>query len=78
MTELRFDESLYDGFAVDEAAKAFEPFLAIERERAGGAFILRVTLTERARAEGHEEADAAGALANYALAKTIETRGSAR
>lgn len=76
MTELRFDEALYDGFAIDEAAKVFEPFLAIERERARGFFVLRVSLTEAAAADGHVEADAAAELANYALGKTIERKGS--
>lgn len=76
MIELRFDETLYDGFAVDEAAKAFEPFLASERERADGAFVLRVTLTELATKDGHAEADVAAALANYALGKTVEKRGT--
>lgn len=76
MIELRFDETVYDGFAVDEAAKAFEPFLEVERDRADGAFVLRVTMTASATAEGHAEADVAAELANYALGKTIEKRGS--
>ncbi len=74
MTELRFDEGLYDGFAIDEAAKAFEPFAVIERERAGGAFVLRVALTPAPDAPSEE--DVAAELCNYALAKTIERRGA--
>jgi hypothetical protein len=74
--ELRFDETLYDGLAVDEAAKVFEPFLVAERERAEGAFVLRVTLTELAAEEGHAEPDVAAALASYALGKTVEKRGT--
>jgi hypothetical protein len=74
--ELRFEEALYDGFAIDEAAKAFEPFASIERERRDGAFILRVTLSDGAAADGHAEADVASELANHALGKTIERRGA--
>ncbi len=77
MIELRFEETLYDGFAIDEAAKTFEPFATIDREREGGAFILRVTLAESAAADGHAEADVAAELANHALGKTIERRGAA-
>jgi len=74
--ELRFDEKLYDGFAVDEAAKTFEPFASIAREREGGAFILRVTIEEAAAGDGHTEDEVAAELANYALGKTIEKRGA--
>ena len=76
MIELRFEEALYDGFAIDEAAKTFEPFALIARERQDGAFILRVTLSESAAAGGHAEADVASELANHALGKTIERRGA--
>lgn len=76
MIELRFDEKLYDGFAVDEAAKTFEPFASIAREREGGAWVLRVTIAESATAGGHTEDEVASELANYALGKTIERRGA--
>lgn len=76
MIELRFDEKLYDGFAVDEAAKTFEPFATIAREREAGAFILRVTIEKAAVDDGHTETEVAAELANYALGKTIEKRGT--
>jgi hypothetical protein len=75
--ELRFDERLYDGFAVDEAAKTFEPFADITREREGGAWVLRVTLRDEAAGDGHTEDEVASELANYALGKTIERKGTA-
>ncbi|HTJ84662.1 MAG TPA: HxsD-like protein [Polyangiaceae bacterium] len=77
MIELRFDDTLYDGFAIDEVAKAFEPFATIERERPAGAFLLRITRLA-GDADAPSEADIAAELANHALGKTIEKRSGAQ
>jgi len=77
MIELRFDDSLYDGFAIDEVAKTFEAYATIERDRPEGAFVLRVTSTQEGEDAPTEE-DIAGELANHALGMTIEKRGGAK
>lgn len=75
MIELSFDESLYDGFAIDEVAKAFEEIATIERERREGAFVLRVSAKPDGGPDAPTEEDIAAELANHALGKTIEKRG---
>ncbi len=75
MIALRFDETLYDGFVIDEIAKAFEPLADIERERPEGAFVLKITAKVSDDADAPSEEDIAAELANHALGKTIEKRG---
>jgi hypothetical protein len=74
--ELRFLEELYDGFAVDEAAKAYAEYADVEAERSDGAFVLRVTARQLALDEGIDEATLSAELANHALGATID-RGEA-
>ncbi len=76
MIELRFHGELYDGFAIDEAAKVYGPFGVIDLAREGDAFVARVTVGAAARDQGVDEATLAAELANYALGKTIELRGA--
>jgi hypothetical protein len=75
MIELRFDDTLYDGFAIDEVAKAFEPYAVIARERPEGAFVLKISAKPGDDADAPSEEDIAAELANHALGKTIEKRG---
>jgi hypothetical protein len=75
--ELRFQEELYDGFAVDEAVKVYEPFGRMELARTAGAFVVRVTALPDAIEQGIDERTLAAELGNYALGKTIEQSGAA-
>lgn len=75
MIELRFHDELYDGRAVDEAAKVYAPFGTVDLAREPAAFVVRVTAGPAALEQGVSEATLAHELANYALGKTIEQRG---
>ena len=77
MTEVTFHHELYDGFAVDEAAKFYADYGAMELEQKPGGFSVRVTINADTAAQGIDEATLAAELANYALGKTIEKRTSA-
>jgi len=69
--ELRFHEELYDGFAIDEAVKLYEPYAAFTLVREPGGYIVKIE--GRPESEGGaDEALVAAELANYALGKTIE------
>jgi hypothetical protein len=72
VTELRFHHELYDGFAIDEAVKAFDGFLSAELAREDQGYVVRVTPGVRAVDAGIDEATLCAELANYALGKTIE------
>ena len=72
MIELRFHHDLYDGFAVDEAAKLYGPYGTLELVREPEGFVVRVT----ASADGIDERTLAAELSNYALGLTIEKQGS--
>ncbi|EYF06310.1 HxsD-like protein [Chondromyces apiculatus] len=72
MIEVRFHEDLYDGFAVDEAVKAYGDFLSAELAREEQAWIVRFTPAPHAIEEGIDAWTLASELANYALGKTIE------
>jgi hypothetical protein len=74
--ELRFHHELYDGFAVDEAAKVYGPFGTMELEREPAGYVVRVTASADAAAQGIQERTLAAELANYALGLTIEKQGS--
>lgn len=71
MIELRFHRSVYRSEAVDEAARAFERFAAIERVEEGTHWVLRVSAKSAAR-----ERQVAGELGNYALGATVKQGGS--
>jgi hypothetical protein len=70
--ELRFHEELYDGFAIDEAVKAYAEFMSAELFREQQGYVVRVTASPAASEQGIDEATVAAELANYALGKTIE------
>ena len=74
MIVLEFADELYDGFALDEAIKTFEPYAGLERSRGEGRYVVRVTAHD-----DHDEVEIAGELSNYALGRTVErrTRGEA-
>lgn len=72
MIELRFHHELYDGFAVDEAVKAYARFAAMEQAREPFGFVVRLQASEKAKARGIDEGTIAAELMNYALGKTIE------
>ena len=76
MIELRFHQELYDGFAVDEAAKVYGPYGAVELVRESDAYVVRVTVTPDT--SGIDERTLAAELANYALGATIEKQGAAQ
>ena len=77
MTEITFHHELYDGFAIDEAAKVYGAYGAMDLERKEGGFVVRVTVNEETAAQGIDEATLVAELANYALGKTIEARTAA-
>lgn len=77
MTEVTFHHELYDGFAVDEAAKTYADYGTMELAREPGGFTVRVTINADTAAQGIDEATLVAELANYALGKTIEKRTSA-
>lgn len=70
MIELRFHQELYDGFAVDEAVKAYAGFATAELVREEHGYLVKLT-----GAGEIEESIVAAELSNYALGKTIEKRG---
>jgi hypothetical protein len=74
--ELRFLEELYDGFAIDEAVKAYAEYADVETSKNEGAYVLRVTARPLATEEGIDEATLSAELANHALGATID-RGEA-
>jgi hypothetical protein len=76
--ELRFHQELYDGFAVDEAAKVYGSFGAIDLEREPDAYVVRVTIGPEASKQGIDERTLAAELVNYALGATIEKQGAAQ
>ena len=69
MIELRFHEELYDGAAIDEALKLYEPYAALSHERQGAGHVVKIEAKADA---GIDEALLAAELANYALGRTIE------
>ncbi len=76
MIELRFHEELYDGFAIDEAVKTYEPYATFTLSREAGGFLVNIA----AKPEEEGGADptlVAAELMNYALGKTIERKRSA-
>jgi hypothetical protein len=70
--ELRFHHELYDGFAVDEAAKVYGPYGAMELVREPEGYVVRVTVGADTAAHGIDERTLSAELANYALGLTVE------
>lgn len=77
MTEVTFHHELYDGFAVDEAAKMYAPYGTMDLEKKDGGYLVRVTVNAETAEQGIDETTLVAELANYALGKTIESRISA-
>jgi hypothetical protein len=69
--ELRFHEELYDGFAIDEAVKLYEPYAAFTLAREAGGYAVKLE-SKPGDDGGADEALIAAEFANYALGKTIE------
>jgi len=69
--ELRFHEELYDGFAIDEAVKLYDPYATFTLAREPGGYVIRIEGKPESDG-GADEAMIAAELANYALGKTIE------
>lgn len=79
MIELHFHHELYDGFAVDEAAKVYGPYATMDLVREPMGFVVRVTVTADAAVQGIDERALCAELANYALGLTVEKQvGGAR
>ena len=72
MIELRFHHDLYDGFAVDEAVKTYAAYTSTELSREADAYVVRLSATPEAVADGLGEQLIARELANFALGLTIE------
>ena len=72
MIELRFHHELYDGFAIDEAVKAFADFARFELVREKEGYVVRLECDAADLPEGVDAATLGYELANYALGKTIE------
>jgi hypothetical protein len=62
MTELRFHRSLYEGVAVDEAAKLYAPHAEIVLTEEADYWVVRI-----AGRSDDQERRVAGELANYSL-----------
>jgi hypothetical protein len=75
--ELRFHQELYDGFAVDEAAKVYGPYGNLELVREPDGYVVRVTVGPEAAAQGIDERTLSAELANYALGMTLEKAAEA-
>lgn len=71
MIEVRFHEDLYDGFAIDEAVKLYEPYAAFTLSREAGGFVVKIDARPEEEG-GADPALVAAELMNYALGKTIE------
>ena len=71
MIELRFHEELYDGFAIDEAVKLYEPYATFTLSREAGGFVVKIDARPEEEG-GADPALVAAELMNYALGKTIE------
>jgi hypothetical protein len=67
MIELRFHHELYDGFAVDEAAKVYGPYASMELVREPEGYVVRLAATADI-----DERTIAAELSNYALGLTVE------
>ena len=76
MIELHFHHELYDGFAVDEAAKVYGPYATMDLVREPAGYVVRVTASADATAQGIDERTLAAELANYALGLTVEKQGA--
>ena len=72
MIELRFHRELYDGFAVDEAAKVYAEFAECDLEDDTQGYIVRLKALPSALEQGIDENLIGAELMNYALGKTIE------
>ena len=75
MIEIRFHQELYDGFAIDEAAKVYQSYAELELVREEQGYVVRLTARAETIARGIDEATLSAELSNYALGKTIERRG---
>ena len=72
MIELRFHSELYDGFAIDEAAKVYAPFATCELVREGEGYVVRVSALPDAGIDAVDERTIAAELSSYALGLTVE------
>jgi hypothetical protein len=72
VTLLRFHQELYDGFAVDEAVKAYAGLARFELVREDQGYVVKLEADPAALPDGIDEATLGRELANYALGKTIE------
>lgn len=72
MIELRFHHDLYDGAAVDEAAKIYGAYGTIDLARDADAWVAKVTVAQDTVAQGIDERTLASEMANYVLGMTIE------
>jgi hypothetical protein len=72
--KLRFHHDLYNGFAVDEAAKVYADFaeVALRVEDDTQNYVVLLTALPGAIEQGIDEQAIAAELLNYALGKTIE------
>ena len=73
MTEVSFHKELYEGEAVDEAAKTYDRFATLERVDETHRWLVRVTAASPER-----EARIANELSNFALGITIERANGSR
>jgi len=70
VTALKFNRSIYDGFAVDEAVKVFATFARFELREEPEHWVVELAAEGEAR-----ERQIAGELGNYALGLTVRKRG---
>jgi hypothetical protein len=77
MIELRFHADLYDGFAVDEAAKVYGAYAAMDLVKEPDAWLVRVTANADTIAQGIDEGTLCAEMSNYALGMSIEKAGQA-
>ncbi len=82
MIELRLHRELYDGPAVDEAAKLYREYGSVDLAEEAAYWVVRVGSAAEPAGDGATDAADLGTLAaelsNYALGLTIERRTGAR
>lgn len=67
MTELRFHRQLYEGTAVDAAAKVYQDYVHIDLVEEDSYWVVKISSDDSER-----ERIVAGELGNYALGATVD------
>ena len=69
------ESKTFSSFAVDETAKIYGAYAALDLVRESEAWVVRVTASAETIAQGIDERTLCAEMANYALGLTIEKAG---